>query len=67
MYGFRFLVWVSFCEIYNEYIYDLLEPIPKKKNARRPTLILRDDKNGAPYVRGKTFHSFLYMEDQFLN
>ncbi len=61
MYGFRFLVWVSFCEIYNEYIYDLLEPIPKKKNARRPTLILRDDKNGAPYVRGKHFIYLLPM------
>ena len=48
----RFLVWVSFCEIYNEYIYDLLEPIPKKKNARRHALILRDDKNGSPYVKG---------------
>ncbi|XP_041377463.1 kinesin-like protein KIF20B isoform X5 [Gigantopelta aegis] len=48
----RFSVWVSFAEIYNEQIFDLLEPIPKKKNARRPILGLRDDKNGSPYIKG---------------
>ncbi len=46
-------MWVSFCEIYNEYIYDLLEPIPKKKNARRHALALREDKNGAPFIKGR--------------
>ena len=49
----RFSVWVTFAEIYNEYIYDLLEPIPKGKNARRPILHLREDKNGVPYAKGK--------------
>ena len=48
----RFSVWVSFLEIYNELVYDLLVPIPKKKNARRNVLHLREDKNGSPYVRG---------------
>ena len=49
----NFSVWVTFVEIYNEYIYDLLEPIPKKKTARRTTLTLREDKHGIPYVKGK--------------
>ena len=49
----KFSVWVSFLEIYNELVYDLLVPIPKKKNARRTVLQLREDKNGVPYVRGE--------------
>ncbi|KAJ8320609.1 hypothetical protein KUTeg_002196 [Tegillarca granosa] len=48
----KFLIWVSFAEIYNEQIFDLLEPLPKKKNARRPVLRLSDDKNGSPYIKG---------------
>ena len=48
----KFSVWVSFGEIYNEQLYDLLEPIPKKKNARRPCLKLSEDKNGSPYIKG---------------
>ncbi|KAI0213937.1 Kinesin-like protein KIF20A [Lamellibrachia satsuma] len=48
----KFSVWVSFGEIYNEYIYDLLDPVAKKKSARRPTLQLREDKNGMPYIKG---------------
>ncbi|XP_055887228.1 kinesin-like protein KIF20B [Biomphalaria glabrata] len=47
-----FGVWVSFAEIYNEKIFDLLEPIPTKKNARRQGLKICDDKNGNPYIRG---------------
>ena len=49
----RFSVWVSFAEIYNEQIFDLLEPVSKKKNARRPILGLRADKNGSPYISGE--------------
>lgn len=48
----KFSVWVSFAEIYNEQIFDLLEPIPKKKTIRRPVLRLSDDRNGSPYIRG---------------
>lgn len=47
-----FSVWVSFAEIYNEQIFDLLQPLSKKKNARRPVLKLSDDRNGSPYVKG---------------
>ncbi|CAH1784367.1 unnamed protein product [Owenia fusiformis] len=51
----KFSVWVSFAEVYNEYIYDLLEAIPSKKNEknfRRTTLKLSEDKNGSPYIKG---------------
>ncbi|KAL4221164.1 hypothetical protein ACF0H5_019423 [Mactra antiquata] len=48
----KFSVWVSFAEIYNEQIYDLLEPMPKQKNARRACLKLSEDKSGSPYIKG---------------
>lgn len=48
----RFSVWVSFAEIYNEQIFDLLEPLPKKQNARRPILKLSEDRRGSPYIKG---------------
>jgi len=49
----RFSVWVSFAEIYNEQIFDLLEPMPKKKDARRPVLKLSEDRRGSPYIKGE--------------
>ena len=53
----RFCVWVSFAEIYNEQIFDLLEPMPKKKDARRPVLKLSEDRRGSPYIKGEvTFY-----------
>ncbi|XP_005092215.1 kinesin-like protein KIF20B isoform X2 [Aplysia californica] len=48
----RFSVWVSFAEIYNEQVFDLLEPMPRKKNARRQVLRVSDDRNGNPYIKG---------------
>ena len=48
----RFSVWVSFAEIYQEQIYDLLVPVPKKKLSRRVMLQLREDRQGQPYVKG---------------
>ncbi|XP_052821444.1 kinesin-like protein KIF20B isoform X3 [Mya arenaria] len=47
----KFSVWVSFAEIYNEQIYDLLVPLAKKKNARRTCLKLSEDRNGSPYIK----------------
>ena len=49
----KFSVWVSFAEVYNEYIYDLLDPVSKKKSARHSALQLREDKNGMPYIKGR--------------
>ncbi|XP_031556529.1 kinesin-like protein KIF20B [Actinia tenebrosa] len=48
----KFSVWISFAEIYNELIFDLLEPCPEGKGKKRVTLKLGDDKNGNPYVKG---------------
>ncbi|XP_050818296.1 kinesin-like protein KIF20A [Gopherus flavomarginatus] len=44
-------IWVSFFEIYNEQIYDLLEmPLPGQ-NRKRQTLRLCEDQTGSPYVK----------------
>ena len=45
---FSFVVFVSFIEIYNEQIYDLLQPIAKI--SKRPNLRLAEDKS-RPFVK----------------
>ncbi|KAM6116354.1 kinesin-like protein KIF20A [Pterocles gutturalis] len=47
----QFSIWVSFFEIYNELIYDLLEPALSGQNRKRQTLRLCEDQNGNPYVK----------------
>ncbi|XP_066475817.1 kinesin-like protein KIF20B [Tiliqua scincoides] len=47
--GAQYSVWVSFCEIYNECIYDLLLPISNDK--RRKLLRLAQDVKGCSYVK----------------
>ncbi|XP_015283747.1 PREDICTED: kinesin-like protein KIF20B [Gekko japonicus] len=47
--GAKFSVWVSFCEIYNESIYDLLLPMTNDK--RRKMLRLAQDIKGCSYVK----------------
>ena len=42
-------VWISFVEIYNDLIYDLLEVDEEGKNIQ---LKLATDKHGAPYIQG---------------
>ncbi|XP_031435020.1 kinesin-like protein KIF20B isoform X1 [Clupea harengus] len=46
----KFSVWVSFCEIYNENIHDLLEPLPTGAT-RRSTLRLSQDVKGNLFVK----------------
>ncbi|GFS29802.1 kinesin-like protein KIF20A [Trichonephila inaurata madagascariensis] len=41
-------IWVSFIEIYNEYIYDLLQP----NINQRAKLSLAEDQNGDVYIKG---------------
>ncbi|XP_061105163.1 kinesin-like protein KIF20A isoform X1 [Conger conger] len=53
--GMRFSVWVSFFEIYNEFLYDLLEAPPSLQHRKRTTLRLCDDRHGNPYVRDLTW------------
>ncbi|KAG7488481.1 hypothetical protein MATL_G00035170 [Megalops atlanticus] len=47
----QFSVWVSFYEIYNESVYDLLQPIPCAKNKKRNALRVCEDSSGNSYVR----------------
>ncbi|XP_056302804.1 kinesin-like protein KIF20A [Danio aesculapii] len=53
--GVQFSVWVSFYEIYNEFLYDLLEAPPSLQCRKRVTLRLSDDKHGNPYVKDLTW------------
>lgn len=46
----QFCVWVAFYEIYNEQVYDLLQP-QNLKTKKRPSLRVCDDSNGNSYVR----------------
>lgn len=47
-------IWISFYEIYNEQIYDLLVPFTGKKPTDRPTLKLGEDSQKNVYVKGKS-------------
>ncbi|KAJ7316616.1 hypothetical protein JRQ81_002778 [Phrynocephalus forsythii] len=49
----QYSVWVSFFEIYNELIYDLLDSSVLGPNRKRPTLRLCEDQTGNPYVKGR--------------
>lgn len=53
--GVQFSVWVSFYEIYNEFLYDLLDAPPSLQYRKRVTLRLSDDKHGNPYVKDLTW------------
>ncbi|XP_072257160.1 kinesin-like protein KIF20A isoform X2 [Pyxicephalus adspersus] len=44
-------IWVAYFEIYNEFVYDLLEPMSSGPNRKRTTLRLCEDRNGNPYVK----------------
>lgn len=47
----KFSVWVSFCEIYNENIHDLLDVVPNGSH-RRNVLRLAQDVKGNAFVKG---------------
>lgn len=44
-------IWVAFYEIYNEHVYDLLQPPHTSKTKRRPALRVCEDSSGSSYVR----------------
>nr|XP_006631809.2 PREDICTED: kinesin-like protein KIF20A [Lepisosteus oculatus] len=52
--GVRYSIWVSFFEIYNEFLYDLLNTPPGQLR-KRATLRLCDDRHGNPYVKDLTW------------
>ncbi|NXS56619.1 KI20A protein, partial [Brachypteracias leptosomus] len=44
-------VWVSFCEIYNEYVYDLLNVVSTSKPQKRRVLRICEDQGGNSYIK----------------
>ena len=59
----QFSLWVSFAEIYNEFIYDLLSE-PPAKGKQRPALKIAEDRNRNHFIKGtcSTVHSiYMYM------
>ncbi|NXQ21492.1 KI20A protein, partial [Peucedramus taeniatus] len=44
-------VWISFCEIYNEYVYDLLNILSTSKPQRRRVLRICEDQGGNCYIK----------------
>lgn len=49
----KFSVWVSFCEIYNENIHDLLDLVSNGSH-KRSALRLAQDVKGNAFVKGKS-------------
>ena len=47
----QYAVFVSYAEVYNEYMYDLLEP-PPAKTGRRVALKLAQDASSDVYIKG---------------
>lgn len=50
--GSQFALWVAFFEIYNECVYDLLQPSLCSKSKKRAALRVCDDGAGNAYVKG---------------
>lgn len=48
----QFALWVAFFEIYNESVYDLLQPSFCSKSKKRASLRVCDDGAGNAYVKG---------------
>ncbi|XP_065687972.1 kinesin-like protein KIF20A isoform X1 [Patagioenas fasciata] len=44
-------VWISFCEIYNEYVYDLLNVLSTSKAQKRRVLRICEDQGGNSYIK----------------
>ena len=47
----QFSIWVSFAEIYNEFIYDLLSE-PPAKGKQRTALKISEDRNKNHFIKG---------------
>ncbi|RXG52194.1 Kinesin-like protein KIF20A, partial [Armadillidium vulgare] len=47
-----YAVFLSFAEIYNEYIYDLLDRNLQSKKGKKNPLVLGEDLNGSIYIKG---------------
>ncbi|XP_032876283.1 kinesin-like protein KIF20A [Amblyraja radiata] len=61
----RYSVWVSFCEIYNEYVYDLLDPIPTLRSQKRQNLRVCEDQRGSSYVKDLKWINITSSDEAF--
>ncbi|CAJ0968882.1 unnamed protein product [Ranitomeya imitator] len=59
----QFSAWVSFFEIYNEYVYDLLDQLPSSKNQKRAALKICDDQLGTSYVKDLKWFNITSTEE----
>ncbi|XP_072267283.1 kinesin-like protein KIF20A [Pyxicephalus adspersus] len=59
----QFSAWVSFFEIYNEYVYDLLDQFLSSKNQKRPALKICDDQAGISYVKDLKWFNITSTEE----
>ena len=57
----QFAIFVSFAEIYNEYIYDLLIEAPGKGKYSRPALRVSQDRHQNYYIKGECGHDQVFM------
>eukprot|EP00041_Stephanoeca_diplocostata_P028029 m.783207 g.783207 ORF g.783207 m.783207 type:complete len:1328 (+) comp23293_c0_seq5:175-4158(+) len=49
---FEYSIFISYAEVYNDYVYDLLLPPPQHKEDRRETCRLGESRQGEVYIRG---------------
>ncbi|NXV82419.1 KI20A protein, partial [Atlantisia rogersi] len=56
-------VWISFCEIYNEYVYDLLNVFSTSKAQKRRVLRICEDQGGNSYIKDLKWISIRSTEE----
>ncbi|NXT73376.1 KI20A protein, partial [Zapornia atra] len=56
-------VWISFCEIYNEYVYDLLNVLSTSKAQKRRVLRICEDQGGNSYIKDLKWISIRSTEE----
>ncbi|XP_078395824.1 kinesin-like protein KIF20A [Cetorhinus maximus] len=61
----KYSVWVSFCEIYNEYVYDLLDAVPTLKSQKRQNLRVCEDQKGNSYVKDLKWINITSSDEAF--
>ncbi|XP_009960214.1 PREDICTED: kinesin-like protein KIF20A [Leptosomus discolor] len=58
-------VWISFCEIYNEYVYDLLHVLSASKTQKRRVLRICEDQGGNSYIKDLKWINIQSTEEAF--
>lgn len=49
---YRYTLWLSYAELYNDAFYDLLDVTPRSSTLRRKALDLRSEQDGQVYLHG---------------